>query len=66
MTRLISQSNIMKNSDTMTHNLRVNLHFPTTTHTVKREYLLYTFDSFVADVGGYLGLLLGHRHGCIY
>ncbi len=41
--------------------LRVRVYFPTTTHMVKREYLLYTFDSFVADVGGYLGLLLGHR-----
>ena len=41
--------------------LRLIVYFPTTTHMVKREYLLYTYDSFVADVGGYLGLLLGHR-----
>ncbi len=41
--------------------IKVNAYFPTTTHFVKREYLLYTYDNFVADVGGYLGLLLGHR-----
>ncbi len=35
-------------------------YFRTTTHFVRREYMLYGFDSFVADVGGYLGLLLGH------
>ena len=43
------------------HNLWVTAYFPTSTHFVKREYLLYMFDSFVADVGGCLGLLLGHR-----
>ncbi len=26
----------------------------------KEEYFIYTTDSFIADVGGYLGLLLGH------
>ena len=26
---------------------------------VRKETLLYTFDNFVADIGGYLGLLLG-------
>ena len=54
---------ILKYSHIMTHNLRLFLHFPTSTYTVKREYLIYTNDSFVADVGGYLGLLLGHRLG---
>ena len=27
---------------------------------VKREYLTYDYNAFIADVGGYLGLLLGH------
>jgi hypothetical protein len=26
---------------------------------VQEEYWLYPFESFIADVGGYLGLLLG-------
>ena len=30
------------------------------------EYLLYDFDSFLADVGGYLGLLLGQSLYGIY
>ena len=28
-------------------------------HEEKEQYLIYDFDSFIADVGGYLGLLLG-------
>ena len=27
---------------------------------LRREYPLYGYDSLIADVGGYLGLLLGH------
>ena len=30
------------------------------------EYILYDADSFIADVGGYLGLLLGHSMLSIY
>ncbi len=27
---------------------------------IRKEYMIYGFDSLIADVGGYLGLLLGH------
>ena len=27
---------------------------------VREQYVVYDFNSFVADVGGFLGLLLGH------
>ncbi len=33
---------------------------PSTSHTVKEQYVIYDANAFVADVGGYLGLLLGH------
>ena len=39
-----------------TNNFNFNLHFQVI---VQEEYLIYPFESFVADVGGYLGLLLG-------
>ncbi len=39
--------------------LKINAWFPNRRHFALMEYLLYTYDSFVADVGGYLGLLLG-------
>ncbi len=29
-------------------------------HELREEYLIYDTTSFIADVGGYLGLLLGH------
>lgn len=32
----------------------------TTSHTKKIQYVIYDGNSFVADVGGYLGLLLGY------
>ena len=40
--------------------LALNFFMPTTTHSVKEQYVIYDGNSFVADVGGYLGLLLGH------
>ena len=33
---------------------------------VRQEYLTYDINSFIADVGGYLGLLLGHSLLSIY
>ncbi len=27
---------------------------------VRRQYVLYDYNTFIADVGGYLGLLLGY------
>ena len=35
-------------------------------HQEMEEYLLYDLNSFVADVGGYLGLLLGQSLYGIY
>ena len=34
---------------------------------IKQQYYLHDFSSFIADAGGYLGLLLGHSAlGLIY
>ncbi len=38
----------------------IRLSYTSGTHEVREDYLVYTFDSFIADVGGYLGLLLGY------
>ena len=38
----------------------VYAYFPNGRHQARKEYLIYNFDSLIADVGGYLGLLLGH------
>ncbi len=43
-----------------TKTLKVYMFFKTGRHFVRREFILYTWDSLVADIGGYLGLLLGH------
>ncbi len=40
--------------------LTLNIILPTSTHSFKEQYVIYDYNSFVADVGGYLGLLLGH------
>ncbi len=40
--------------------LEINLYFASGRHLVREEYYRYGFNSFIADVGGYLGLLLGH------
>ncbi len=40
--------------------MKLNLFMPTTKHSIKEQYVIYDANSFVADVGGYLGLLLGH------
>jgi hypothetical protein len=34
--------------------------FSTASHSEREQYIVYDFNSFFADVGGYLGLLLGH------
>ena len=34
--------------------------YASSTHNLQEEYIIYNFDSFIADVGGFLGLLLGH------
>ena len=32
----------------------------TTRHEIREQYAAYDFNAFIADVGGFLGLLLGH------
>ena len=58
-------SGLPKGSPHTGHALQLSVYFPTTTHVVKNEYLLYTYDSFIADTGGYLGLLLGQRQDVV-
>ncbi len=31
-----------------------------TRYMLLKQYVIYDFNSFIADVGGYLGLMLGH------
>ncbi len=40
--------------------------YSTSEQGIKEEYIIYDFDSFIADVGGFLGLLLGHSLLSIY
>ena len=40
--------------------MRVDFVMPSSTYDIREEYVIYSFDSFIADVGGFLGLLLGH------
>ncbi len=44
----------------------IYLSYSTGRYEVREDYLLYDFGSFVADVGGYLGLLLGHSMYSIF
>ena len=46
--------------------LVINFLFSTTSLSAKEQYIIYDPNSFVADVGGYLGLLLGHSVLSIY
>ena len=45
---------------------KLEFQFEDEVYDVKEEYILYDTDSFIADVGGYLGLLLGHSMLSIY
>ncbi len=37
-----------------------SFYFASGRHDLREQYFTYDADSFVADVGGYMGLLLGH------
>ena len=39
---------------------------PTGRYEVREQYVVYDSDSFIADVGGFLGLLLGHSMLSLY
>ncbi len=43
-----------------TSTLRVAYYYANPRHDIWTQYVTYDYDSFIADVGGYLGLLLGH------
>ena len=36
------------------------LYFSSGRYELREQYVVYDTDSFIADIGGYLGLLLGH------
>ena len=38
----------------------MELKFVSGRHEVRSQYVLYDLNAFIADVGGFLGLLLGH------
>ena len=40
--------------------LTLKLYYGTFRHDVREQYFLYDYNRFIADVGGFLGLLLGH------
>ncbi len=40
--------------------LSLTFYFPSGRHDLREQYHTYDLSSFVADVGGYMGLLLGH------
>ena len=44
----------------MDNYVQIWLYYGTSRVTVKEQYYTYGFDSFIADIGGYLGLLLGN------
>ena len=46
--------------------LKLRLAFVDGSYEEKEQYLIYDFDSFIADVGGFLGLLLGFSIFSIY
>ena len=51
---------------TDTRFLRINLHYANGRYEEKKQYLIYDFNSMIADVGGYMGLLLGYSLLSLY
>jgi hypothetical protein len=48
------------------HQLLLNIGFNSGRYIEKEQYVVYDTNSFVADVGGYMGLLLGHSLFSLY
>ena len=46
--------------------LELEIIVPTGKYEEKEQYVVYDTDSFIADVGGFLGLLLGHSMLSLY
>ena len=60
------KTNILKYSG-KENELTLGFGIPHGRYFVKQQYYLHDFNSFIADAGGYLGLLLGHSAlGLIY
>ena len=61
---------IMQRVDTLTgvpsYTMELEWQYMNTDFVVRHEYLTYDINSFIADVGGYLGLLLGWSILSIY
>ena len=49
-----------------TEKLQFRLYFTNGLFEEKEQYLIYDWDSFIADVGGFLGLLLGWSMYSLY
>ena len=45
---------------------QLRLQFRDGTYNLNEEYLVYDYNNFIADIGGYLGLLLGHSILSVY
>ena len=41
----------------------MRLYFKTSRYNLARQYIIYDANTMFADIGGYLGLLLGDRQG---
>ena len=48
------------------YTMELEWQYMNTDFVVRHEYLTYDYNSFIADVGGYLGLLLGYSILSIY
>ena len=53
-------------SDSTNPNIYLTFHYRDGLYNLNEEYLVYDFNNFIADIGGYLGLLLGHSILSIY
>ena len=56
---MVKEFDRTKDKDKSNTSLRLRLYYMDGTFDVKEEYYIYDRDSFMADCGGYLGLLLG-------
>ena len=53
-------------SDSTNPDIRLLFQYRDGMYNLNQEYLVYDFNNFIADIGGYLGLLLGHSILSIY
>ena len=48
------------------HNIKLDFEIMEGSYQEMEQYILYDFDSFIADAGGFMGLLLGFSFLSIY